>query len=87
VEQLERNLEKDFAAGPLGMLMMQDPAKLKPEDRNRLEIAKLELEQKKAKIRKELEPVLESARQKLGVTGSNLSASDKALVDKYAKGK
>jgi hypothetical protein len=87
VEQLERNLEKDFASGPLGMLMMQDPAKLKPEDKNRLEIAKLELEQKKAKIRKELEPVLESARQKLGVTGSNLSASDKALVDKYAKGK
>jgi len=87
VEQLERNLEKDFASGPLGMLMMQDPAKLKPEDKNRLDIAKLELEQKKAKIRKELEPVLESARQKLGVTGSNLSASDKALVDKYAKGK
>ena len=85
VEQLERNLEKDFASGPLGMLMMQDPAKLKPEDKNRLDIAKLELEQKKAKIRKELEPVLESARQKLGATG--LSASDKALVDKYAKGK
>jgi hypothetical protein len=73
VEQLERNLEKDFAAGPLGMLMMQDPAKLKPEDKNRLEIAKLELEQKKAKIRKELEPVLESARRKLGVTGSGSS--------------
>ena len=87
VEQLERNLDKDFAAGPLGMLLMQDPAKLKPEDKNRLEIAKLELEKQKAKIRKEMEPVLESARQKLGVTGSNLSAEDKALVDKYSKGK
>jgi hypothetical protein len=71
VEQLERNLDKDFAAGPLGMLLMQDPSKLKPEDKNRLEIAKLELEKQKAKIRKEMEPVLESARSKLGVSSSD----------------
>jgi len=87
VDQLERNLEKDFNAGPLGMLLMQDPTKLKPEDKNRLDIGKLELEQKKAKIRKEMEPVLESARQKLGVTNSSLSSSDRALVEQYTKGK
>ena len=87
VDQLERNLEKDFNAGPLGMLLMQDPTKLKPEDKNRLDIAKLELEQKKAKIRKEMEPVLESARQKLGVTDSSLSPSDRALIEQYKKGK
>jgi hypothetical protein len=88
VDQLERNLEKDFNADPaLGMLLMQDPTKLKPEDKNRLDIAKLELEQKKAKIRKEMEPVLESARQKLGVTDSSLSPSDRALIEQYKKGK
>ena len=73
VQELERKLDKDFETGPLGMLLMQDPSKLKPEDKNRLEIAKLELEKQKAKIRKEMEPVLESARQKLGVTGSGSS--------------
>ena len=88
VDQLERNLEKDFnAQRDIGMLLMQDPTKLKPEDKNRLDIAKLELEQKKAKIRKEMEPVLESARQKLGVTDSSLSPSDRALIEQYKKGK
>jgi hypothetical protein len=87
VEKLERNLDKDFAAGPLGMLMMQDPEKLKPEDKNRLNIARLELEQKKAKIRKEMEPILADARRKLGVTDSNLSAEDRAAIEKYTKGK
>jgi hypothetical protein len=87
VEKLERNLDKDFAAGPLGMLMMQDPEKLKPEDKNRLNIARLELEQKKTKIRKEMEPILADARRKLGVTDSNLSAEDRAAIEKYTKGK
>ena len=87
VEQLERNLEKDFAAGPIGMLLMQDPTKLKPEDKNRLDIAKLELEQKKAKIRKDMEPVLADVRRTLGITDSKMSPEDRAVVDKYAKGK
>jgi hypothetical protein len=73
VEQLELNLEKAFNAGPLGMLLMQDPTKLSPEDKNRLEIGKLELATKQSKIRKDMEPVLESARQKLGMTGGGAS--------------
>ena len=87
IEDLERNLDKDFAAGPLGMLMMQDPAKLKPEDKNRLDIAKLEHERRKAKIRTDMEPILETARRKLGITDNNLSAEDRATVEKYTKGK
>jgi len=87
VEQLERNLDKDFAAGPVGMLLMQDPSKLKPEDKNRLDIARLELEQKKAKIRRDMEPVLADVRRTLGITDSKLSPEDQAAIAKYAKGK
>ena len=87
VEQLERNLDKDFAAGPLGLLMMQDPAKLKPEDKNRLDIAKLELEQKKAKIRKDMEPVLADVRRTLGIADVKMSPEDRAAIEKYTKGK
>jgi len=70
LERLERDYEKDFAAGPLGMLLMQDPAKLSPQDKNRLEIGRLELEQKKAKLRKEMQPIIDDAVQKLGGTST-----------------
>ena len=87
VQELERKLDNDFKTGPMGMLLMQDPAKLKPEDKNRLDIASLELEKQKAKIRKEMEPVLADARRKLGVADVNLSPEDKAAIEKYTKGK
>jgi hypothetical protein len=82
VEQLERNLDKDFASGPLGMLLMQDPAKLKPEDKNRLEIAKLELEQKKAKIRRDMEPVLADVRRTLGISDAKMSKEEEAALQR-----
>jgi hypothetical protein len=87
MQELERKLDNDFKTGPMGMLLMQDPAKLKPEDKNRLDIASLELEKQKAKIRKEMEPVLADARRKLGVADVNLSPEDKAAIEKYTKGK
>jgi hypothetical protein len=87
MQELERKLDNDFKTGPMGMLLMQDPAKLKPEDKNRLDIAALELEKQKAKIRKEMEPVLADARRKLGVADVNLSPADKAAIEKYTKGK
>ena len=88
VEQLERNLDKDFAAGPMGLLLQQDPAKLKPEDRTRLEIAKLELEQKKAKIRKDMEPVLADVRRTLGITDAKMSKEEEdALQRNLNRGK
>lgn len=88
VQELERKLDDGFNT-QYGMLLMQEQTgKLEPSQKTQLEIAKLELQGKKAKLRKELEPVLESARQKLGVSGmSGMSAEDKALVDQYAKGK
>jgi hypothetical protein len=87
VQELERKLDNDFKTGPMGMLLMQDPAKLKPEDKNRLDIAALELEKQKAKIRKEMEPILADARRRLGVADVNLSPADKAAIEKYTKGK
>jgi hypothetical protein len=87
VQELERKLDNDFKTGPMGLLLQQDPSKLKPEDKNRLDIANLELERQKTRLRKEMEPVLADARRKLGVTDTNLSPEDKAVVDKYAKGK
>jgi hypothetical protein len=71
----------------MGMLAGQDLAKLKPEDRNRLEIAKLELVRQKATMRKELAPVLESAAKQMGISNTDLSPADKAAIEKYTKGK
>ena len=87
VQELERKLDNDFKTGPMGMLLMQDPAKLKPEDKNRLDIANLELEKQKTRLRREMEPVLADARRKLGMTDIKLSSEDQAAIDKYAKGK
>jgi hypothetical protein len=87
VQELERKLDNDFKTGPVGLLLQQDPAKLKPEDKNRLDIANLELERQKTKLRKEMEPVLADARRKLGVADIKVSPEDQAVIDKYAKGK
>jgi hypothetical protein len=87
MQKAESELQENFDKGPMGMLLMQDPAKLKPEDRNRLEIAKLELVRQKAAIRKELAPVLESAAKQMGISNTDLSAEDRAAIEKYTKGK
>ena len=87
-QELERKLDDDFTKQNGMLLMQEQTGKLDPAQKNQLETAKLLLGQQKARMRKELEPVLESARQKLGVSGmSGASAEDKALVEKYAKGK
>jgi len=86
-QELERRLDDDFSK-QYGMLLMQEQnGKMDPAQKNQLDTAKLQLQQQKAKIRSELEPVLESARQKLGITDGKLSAEDKALVNKYSEGK
>jgi hypothetical protein len=87
VQKAESDLQENFEKGPLGTLLMQDPAKLKPEDRNRLDIAKLELERQKKAMSKELAPVLESAAKQMGISDTNLSPEDKAAIEKYTKGK
>jgi hypothetical protein len=86
-QELERRLDDDFSK-QYGMLLMQEQnGRMDPAQKNQLQTARLELQQQKAKIRSELEPVLESARQKLGITDGKLSAEDKALVNKYSEGK
>jgi len=87
VQKAESELQENFEKGPLGTLLMQDPAKLKPEDRNRLDIAKLELDRQKKAMRKELAPVLESAAKQMGISNTDLSPADKAVIEKYTKGK
>jgi len=73
VQELERRIDDGFAK-QYGMLLMQEQTgKLDPAQKNQLETGRLQLDQQKAKLRKELEPVLESARQKLGVTGGGSS--------------
>ena len=87
-QELERKLDDDFAKQNGMLLMAEQSGKLDPTQKNQLETAKLQLQQQKSKMRKELEPVLESARQKLGVSGmDNMSAEDKATIEKYTKGK
>jgi hypothetical protein len=73
VQELERRIDDGFAK-QYGMLLMQEQTgKLDPAQKNQLDTGRLQLDQQKAKLRKELEPVLESARQKLGVTGGGSS--------------
>jgi hypothetical protein len=87
VQKAEIELQENFDKGPMGMLAGQDLAKLKPEDRNRLDIAKLELKRQKETMRKELAPVLESAAKQMGISNTDLSAEDRAVIEKYTKGK
>ena len=87
-QELERKLDDDFSKQNGMLLMQEQTGKLDPAQKNQLETAKVQLQQQKAKLRKELEPVLQSARQKLGVSGmDDLSAEDKAAIAKYTKGK
>ena len=73
VQELERKYDNDFAK-QYGMLQTQEQTgKLDPAQKNQLETGRLQLDQQKAKLRKEMEPVLESARQKLGMTGGGSS--------------
>lgn len=85
-QELERKMDDNFAT-QYGMLLMQEQSgKMEPAQKNQLDIAKTQLQIKKAEMRKELEPVLESARQRLG-GGGGTSSEDQALINKYAKGK
>jgi len=71
VQELERRLDDDFSKQYGMLLMAEQSGKMDAAQKNQLETAKLQLQQQKAKIRRELEPVLESARQKLGVTSTD----------------
>ena len=73
VQELERRIDENFAAQNSMLLMQEQTGKLDPAQKNQLETAKIQLQQQKAKLRKELEPVLESARAKLGITNSGSS--------------
>jgi len=85
VQELERRLDDDFSKQNGMLLMAEQSGKIDAAQKNQLDIAKTQLQIQKAKIRKEMEPVLQSARQKLGV--SDLTAEDKAAIEKYTKGK
>lgn len=71
VQELERRLDEDFTSRNGMLLMAEQSGKMDAAQKNQLETAKIQHQQAKAKIRKELEPVLESARQKLGVTSTD----------------
>lgn len=71
VQGLERLLDDDFATRNGMLLMAEQSGKMDAAQKNQLETARIQHQQQKAKIRKEMEPVLESARQKLGVSSSD----------------
>ena len=87
MQELERKLDADFAKQNGMLLMAEQSGKMDPAQKQQLDVARTQLEMQKNQIRKELEPVLASARAKLGLGSSAMSSEDKALVDKYAKGK
>ena len=71
VQELERRLDEDFTTRNGMLLMAEQSGKMDAAQKNQLETARIQHQQAKAKIRKELEPVLESARQKLGVSSTD----------------
>jgi hypothetical protein len=71
VQELERRLDDDFATRNGMLLMAEQSGKMDAAQKNQLETARIQHQQQKAKIRKEMEPVLESARQKLGMSSSD----------------
>lgn len=71
VQELERRIDDDFSKQYGMLLMAEQSGKMDAAQKNQLETAKIQLQQQKAKIRREMEPVLESARQKLGVSSSD----------------
>lgn len=89
IQRLEKDLDEEFASRYGMLLMAEQSGKMEPSQKQQLDVARLELQRQKAEMRKEMEPVLAPIRRQLGQTASaNLSASDRALVDKYLnKGK
>lgn len=71
VQELERRLDDDFAKQNGMLLMAEQSGKMDAAQKNQLDTAKIQLQIQKAKIRREMEPVLESARSKLGVTSTD----------------
>lgn len=71
VQELERKLDGDFAKQYGMLLMAEQGGKMEPAQKQQLEVARTQLEIKKDQIRKELEPVLASARSKLGITSTS----------------
>lgn len=70
VQELERKLDADFAKNNGMLLMAEQNGKMEAAQKQQLEVARAQLELQKDKIRKELEPVLSSARAKLGITST-----------------
>lgn len=71
VQELERKLDGDFAKEYGMLLMAEQGGKMDPAQKQQLDVARAQLDIKKDQIRKELEPVLASAREKLGVPSSS----------------
>jgi hypothetical protein len=91
IEQRLGELDKEFAKN-YGMLIMAEQAAtnskpMDPAKKNQLEVARAELEMRKNDVRKRLEPILASARTKLGIPNipldATLSESDRQLLNKY----
>jgi hypothetical protein len=84
MQQLERKLDEDFAGANGMLLMAQQSGKMDKAQQQQLEIAQLELQRKKAELRKEMEPVLAPIRQQLGAaTMAGGSPEDRALVERF----
>ena len=71
VQELERRYKEDFDTTYSMLISQESAGKLDPAQKNQLETARLQFKQEMAKIRKDMEPVLQSARQKLGVSSSD----------------
>ena len=84
MQQLERSLDEDFASRNGMLLMAEQGGKMDAAQKQQLEIAREQLRQQKANIRREMEPVLAPIRQQLGVTSTGgLSKEDQELVNRY----
>jgi hypothetical protein len=70
VQELERKLDQDFAKQYGMLLVAEQNGKMDPAQKQQLDVARAGLDVKKDAIRKELEPVLASARSKLGITST-----------------
>jgi hypothetical protein len=86
LENTVKEMDKAFRTGPTGMLQLGDPSKLKPEEKNRLDIATAEHEKNVKEFKAKLQPVIDAAYKQLGVTtgGSAASPAQEAALNKYA---
>ena len=81
-------LSMDKAFQTTNAMLLLEPSKLKPEDKNRLDIATAEHAKNVKEYKGKLQPVIDAAYKQLGVTtGNDLSPADKALIAQYTKGK